>query len=71
MKKLALLFVALLSVSGLFASAAHALSINIDVGDQPYYVHGPGYWVNGVYWVWVPGHRGPHGHWIHGHYARR
>jgi hypothetical protein len=41
------------------------------VGDRPYYVHGGGYWVHGVYWVWIPGHRGPHGRWIHGHYAPR
>jgi hypothetical protein len=37
---------------------ANAISINIDVGDQPYYVHGPGYWYDGAYWVWVPGHLG-------------
>ena len=67
MKKLGLLLIAVMGLS----SAAYALSINIDVGDRGYYTHGPGYWDNGVYLVWVPGHRGPHGHWIHGHYARR
>jgi hypothetical protein len=68
MKKLLLLLLAIIATSG----GANALSINIDVGDQPYYVHGSGYWANGVYWVWVPGHWGPHHrHWVHGHYARR
>ena len=70
MKKLAMLFIALLCLSGI-ASRANALSLNIDIGDRPYYTHGPGYWNNGVYWVWVPGHRGPHGRWWPGHYARR
>ena len=68
MKKLVLLLLAIITTSGV----ANALSINIDVGDRPYYVHGGGYWVNGVYWVWVPGHWGPHHRrWIHGHYAPR
>lgn len=68
MKKLILLLLAIVATSGV----ANALSFNIEVGDQPYYVHGAGYWAHGVYWVWVPGHWGPHHHhWIHGHYARR
>jgi len=71
MKKLALILAAVLGMSGIVATTVDAISINIDVGDQPYYVHGPGYWVNGVYWVWVPGHWGPHHRWIHGHYVRR
>jgi hypothetical protein len=72
MKKLALLFAALICMSGLFGSTAKALSLNIDIGDHPYYVHGPGYWAGGVYYVWVPGHWGPHHRvWFHGHYARR
>ena len=25
----------------------------IGVGDQPYYVHGPGYWYRGAYYVWI------------------
>jgi hypothetical protein len=69
-KKLALLFVALLGMSGI----ANAISINIDIGDQPYYLHGPGYWVGGVYYVWVPGHwawRHHHREWVHGHYRVR
>jgi len=70
MKKFALLIVALLGLS----AAANAISINIDIGDQPYYIHGPGYWYSGHYYVWVPGHwRWRHGHqvWIHGHYRLR
>jgi hypothetical protein len=69
MKKLALLFAVLLGVS----SIANAISINIGIGDQPYYIYGPGYWSGGVYYVWIPGHwAGPrHRVWIHGHYARR
>ena len=75
MKKLALLFAAVLAMSGIFATTANAISISIGVGDQPYYVNGPGYWSGGVYWVWVPGHpcgwRHHHRVWCHGHYAPR
>ena len=74
MKKLALLLAALLSVTGITATTANAVSVSIAVGDQPYYIHGPGYYVGRVYYVWIPGHHvWRHGHrvWIHGHYARR
>ena len=75
MKKLALLFAAVLGMSGIFATTANAISISIGVGDQPYYTYGPGYWSGGVYWVWIPGHWDGwrHGHrvWIHGHYVPR
>ena len=75
MKKLALLFAAVLAMSGIFTTTANAISISIGVGDQPYYVNGPGYWSGGVYWVWVPGHpcgwRHHHRVWCHGHYAPR
>jgi hypothetical protein len=71
MKKLALLFAGLLCMSGI-VSTANAIILNIDVGDRPYYSHGPGYWYGGGYYVWVPGHWGPHHHvWYHGHYRRR
>jgi hypothetical protein len=73
MKKLVMLFAALLCISGI-ASTANALILNIDVGDRPYYVHGPGYWYGGGYYVWAPGYWGwHHGHrvWYHGHYRRR
>jgi len=68
MKKLALVFAVLLGVS----SIANALSISIGIGDQPYYLYGPGYWSGGYYYVWVPGHWNRyHTVWIHGHYRRR
>jgi hypothetical protein len=74
MKKLAMFCAALLCISGI-VSTANAIILNIDVGDQPYYTYGPGYWRGGVYWVWVPGHwcGWRHGHrvWCHGHYGRR
>ena len=65
MKKLALVFAAVLGVSGI----ANAISINIDVGDRPYYLYGPGYWRAGVHYCWVHGHWNRfHTVWIHGHY---
>jgi len=70
MKKLALLIAAVVGMSGI----ANAVSVNIAVGDQPYYVHGPGYWVGPSYYVWVPGHYAWHHHhqvWVHGHYRVR
>jgi hypothetical protein len=74
MKKLALLLAAVFCMSGL-STTADAIAISIGVGDQPYYVHGPGYWAGGAYYVWIPGHYcGWHHHhrvWCHGHYAVR
>ena len=68
MKKLALLLAALFCMSG-FGTTANAISISIDVGDQPYYTHGPRYWTRGAYWCWIPGHWNRHHTvWIHGHY---
>jgi hypothetical protein len=60
----------MLGLSGI----ANAISFNIEIGDQPYYLRGPGYWSGGFYYVWIPGHRGWRNHhraWIHGHYKRR
>jgi hypothetical protein len=71
MKKLALLFAAMLCLSG-FGTTANAISISIGIGDQPYYIHGPGYWYGRIYYVWIPGHWNRyHTVWIHGHYAPR
>ena len=70
MKKLLLIFSALMCMSG-FASTANAIGINIEIGDQPYYLYGNRYWARGNYWCWVPGHwRWRHHHqiWVHGHY---
>ena len=51
------LLIALVAVAaGVSAPLASAVSLNIEVGDQPYYVHGPGYWEGNAYYVWVPGH---------------
>jgi hypothetical protein len=74
MRKLAILLAVLLCAGGIFATTANAVSISIDVGDRPYYSHGPGYWSGHVYYVWVPGHwawRNHHKVWIHGHYRVR
>ena len=49
-------------------------SVVVAVGDRPYYVRGPGYYVGRTYYVWKPGHwRYRHGQkvWIHGHYVVR
>ena len=74
MKKLGLLLATLFCLSG-FGTTANAIGISIGVGDQPYYVHGPGYWYGRTYYVWIPGHwcGWRHGHhiWCHGHYAVR
>jgi len=68
MKKLALLFATLFCMSG-FTTTANAIGISIDVGDRPYYVHGPRYWARGAYWCWIPEHWNRyHTVWIHGHY---
>jgi hypothetical protein len=66
MKKLVLLLTAMVSLSGV----AQAISLNIEVGDRPYYLYGERYWARGAYWCWVPGHWGRHHYWIHGHYRR-
>ena len=46
----------------------------VAVEDQPYYVQGPWYTVNGYRHVWVGGHWRRHHHqrlWVHGTYRRR
>lgn len=73
-KKLGLLFAVLLGATGVVATTANAISLNIEIGDQPYYLHGPGYWSGGVYYIWVPGHWERHHHhrvWVHGYYIVR
>jgi len=54
--------------------AGYPGSVTIAVGDRPYYVRGPGYYVGRTYYVWKPGHWATrHGQrvWIHGHYVVR
>ncbi len=49
-------------------------AVTVEIGDQPYYNRGPGYYVGRSYYVWRPGHWvRRHGQrvWIHGHYVLR
>jgi len=49
-------------------------AVSVEVGDRPYYVRGPGYYVGRTYYVWRPGHwrvRNGQRVWIHGHYVVR
>jgi hypothetical protein len=68
--KILILLGVVLAASTPLAPQANALDFSISVGDRPYY-HGGGYWHEGYYWVWVPGHWGHHHHWVQGHYVRR
>jgi hypothetical protein len=69
-KKL-LLLVALAVTSLTFGGALQAQGLRIELGDRPYYNHGPRYWQGDYEMIWVPGHWSEHGHhWIHGHYNR-
>ena len=66
-----LLLVAVIAASILTPAAMRANGISIQIGDQPYYNHGPRYWDSGYEMIWVPGHMSRFGHhWIHGHYVR-
>lgn len=76
MKKKLILFVAILLCVSAAAPTAHAIRLNIEIGDRAWFTRGSGYWENGVYYVWVPGHwrwskRRHHKVWIHGHYEAR
>jgi len=54
--------------------AAYPGSVTVEVGDRPYYTHGPGYYAGRTYYVWRPGHwgwRGGQRVWIRGHYVIR
>ncbi len=65
-----LLLVALLGASILIPiGAVQAQSISIEIGDRPYYRHGPRYWAGDYEMIWVPGHRSGR-RWVHGHYIR-
>ena len=65
-----LLLVAIIAASVLLPAAVGAQGISIQIGDQPFYNHGPRYWANDYEMVWVPGHMSRGHHWIHGHYIR-
>ena len=72
--KIAVLLAALVCAGAMVPKSAEALTIDIAIGDRPYYTHGPWYWHHGVRWYWVHGHwawRHHHRVWIPGHYAPR
>jgi hypothetical protein len=64
-----LLLVAITAASILIPAAVQAQGFSIEIGDRPYYRHGPRYWANDFEMIWVPGHREGR-HWVHGHYMR-
>jgi hypothetical protein len=65
------LLVALIAMSILLPAAVRAQSFEIQVGDRPFFNHGPRYWAGDNEMIWVPGHMSSSGnHWIHGHYIR-
>src|SRR5580704_1754466 len=68
-KKILMILSVLVAAALLLNPSAKAISLNIDIGDRPYY-EGGSYWDGGYEWVWIPGHR-EHDHWIHGRYERR
>ena len=73
-RKLGLLFAVLVCVSGMSVPAVNAIEISVGVYDQPYYIHGPGYWSGRAYYVWAPGYWEWHHHhkrWHHGYYQPR
>ena len=66
-----LLLVAIVVASILLPAAVRAQGIQIEIGDRPFYHHGPRYWAGDYEMIWVPGHMSTYGHqWIHGHYVR-
>jgi hypothetical protein len=71
MKKNRLLLVATIAASILLPAAARAQSFSIEIGDRPYYSHGPRYYSGDYEMVWVAGHWSNHHRtWTHGHYVR-
>jgi len=69
MIKTKLLLFAIVATSILVPAAVRAQGISIELGDRPYYHHGPRYWAGDYEMIWVPGHK-YHGGWVHGHYVR-
>src|ERR1700682_2431591 len=66
-----LLLVAIVVASILLPAAVRAQGIQIEIGDRPFFNHGPRYWAGDSEMIWVPGHMSLYGHhWIHGHYVR-
>jgi hypothetical protein len=66
-----LLLVAIIATSILIPAALRADGVSIQIGDRPFYSHGPRYWDGDYAMIWVPGHMSRFGHhWIHGQYVR-
>jgi len=42
--------------AGAFTPPTTTAGVFIEIGDRPYYSHGPWYWEGGYRWYWVPGH---------------
>jgi hypothetical protein len=71
-RKLSILLGVLLLAGAFTPQVSRATGVFIEIGDRPYYTHGPGYWARGNHWCWVPGHWRWRHHarvWIHGHYV--
>jgi hypothetical protein len=64
-----LLLLAIVATSVLIPAAVRAQGISIQVGDRPFYNHGPRYWAGDYEMVWAPGHNDGH-RWVHGQYNR-
>jgi len=70
-RKILILLAAVAAVTTPLVPESKAIGFTVSVGDRPYY-HGAGYWHEGYYWVWVPGHYSRRrGGWVPGHYIRR
>jgi hypothetical protein len=66
-----LLLAALAATSIIFPATVPAQTFSIEIGDRPYYSHGPRYWSGDYEMIWVPGHWSNHRQrWVHGHYIR-
>ena len=60
-----------MATSILVPAAVQAQGISIELGDRPFYRHGPRYWAGDYEMIWVPGHRSRvTRRWVHGRYVR-
>lgn len=64
-----LLLVATLATGFLLPATLPAQSLSIEIGDRPFYRHGPRYYSGNYEMIWVPGHRSGR-YWVHGRYVR-
>ncbi len=68
--KLGIFISILIAVTMLIRPSAHAVGVDIEVGDRPYYTYGPTYWDRGYEYTWAPGRWDEHHKWVHGTYTR-